>query len=135
MKMENTSMEFVTFDAQDVITTSGGPTGISFKVTGSLFDLDTGWQHSYDSYWVSPNHGFGDFAITDKGYSLTEGQYYTIAEGAEYEYTFNNNDSPDGSYTGWLRFKSGLTAGNTGAEEKTSLKEILSWLGVQNIIQ
>ena len=119
MKMMNAEMEFVTFDAQDVITTSGG---ISFKVTSSLFDLsDSEWSYFRDNpMWTN---GFPDFAITDKGRPLTDGQYYTIAEGANYYYTFNNDDG------GRLWFNTGLTAGNTGAEEKTTLSSIIEWLG------
>ncbi len=43
MRMQNASMEFVTFDAQDVIMTSGTPMAW-FKVTQSLVKDSTGYN-------------------------------------------------------------------------------------------
>ena len=45
MKIQNTEMEFVTFDAQDVITTSSTPKGPLAYATGYALYVGEGWYH------------------------------------------------------------------------------------------
>lgn len=136
MKMQKTEMEFVTFDARDVIATSNGPTSISFQVTEDLFDLEKGWifDNEYDSLWV-PAAGGGRFYIwdnTDGHRNLDIGEYYTIEQGAVYSTYFKT--WLEGDKTGDLSISSGLTRGNTGTPY-TSLKAIIDWLGTNGVPQ
>ena len=124
--MQNVEMEFVAFDAQDVIATSGDPAATFFKVTSGLFDPEDGWGYAGDkAKWQTDENDFNIYKnVTD---NLLGDHYYTITEGASYD-CFFSEPFPGAGKSGRLIFDSGLTEGKTGTEV-SNLSSILDWLG------
>ena len=120
MKMQNVEMEFVTFDAQDVITTSGQ---VYFSASVNSYDdtplnqLLTGDPASY----ASLNEDNTMFLESKSGKDLTgDWNWYKIngatkrTEDDSLYYTIDADGIMDKPKTG---------------DFKTTLKEIISWLG------
>lgn len=129
MRMQNTDMEFVAFDAQDVImtsTTGGGPANAWFKGVSSLVpeyakhfvgeDLQWAWANSTTGLNESISiyiNGEKSKHIGQEGesYQLTENSYYKKNGGSTYVFDATELGGADG----------------TGTQLNT-LDEITSWL-------
>ena len=127
MKMQNAEMEFVAFDAQDVIATSGGLTAM-FTVNKDLYTGPAGaadfkywatgawiWDNNQDHHqWLDINGGYPD-----------EGKTYILTEGVSY---YEGNVTTDTKEIGYLKLYE-VTEGTTANETLTSLAGIVKWLG------
>lgn len=119
--MQNAEMEFVTFDAQDVIATSGNPKTAMFTVSESLY---TGPYTSYDgSSWSArwSKTGGGQFGLQVAGYQNLDGRSFVMTPG-ETQYMFQESGSD--SILGIINAKEDSTADITLG----SLDAILDWL-------
>ena len=132
MKMQNAEMEFVAFDAQDVImtsTTGGGANAIKFVLS---YDLVTGYGSSDFATFGSPS-GNAIVWYTDEnkenplyvmhfaGLYPNLGDTVYLGADATVFYPYNNYYSIVTNAT---------TSEIDGAVEKSSLSEILDWLPI-----
>ena len=126
MKMMNIEMEFVAFDAQDVIATSGELTA-KFTVSGDLYsglgnvkDVtyagDGKWNFNGDHrqwLWVNESWAYP-----------TDGTTYILTAGvSSYEGYISNSDVWNCSLT-----LMDVTEGTTADVELNSLSDIVAWL-------
>ena len=120
MKMQNTEIEFVTFDAQDVIATSG-----EVCFAGSATDTN-GFPLGSALSWGMPygmgNDGTRDCVLYVKG-SIGEYAYYLVNSA-----TYNVIDEIIESDCCYYLDCVGVDTAPAGADIKDTYGSILSWL-------
>ena len=139
MKMQNAEMEFVAFDAQDVIATSGGLTDyygcytMMFNYMGSgFFSNNTKIMFTSDYAALGENFESGTKYDLITTYNLSSSTAYAVTgikrndTGFEFVYT-NESD--------FLANNPGASGNNLFSLAQTSVAEVLDWLVAnQNLI-
>ena len=128
MKMQNAEMEFVTFDAQDVVTTSGGPLTAKFTVSGDLYSglgNVTGVTYKGNGLWNYNSGNWQKLWVNDTYAYPTDGTTYILTEGVSfYDGFVSDNNVANRSLTLY-----DVTPGTTADTTLTSLSDIVKWLG------
>ncbi|MDO4983648.1 MAG: hypothetical protein Q4E35_08865 [Eubacteriales bacterium] len=125
MKMQSTEMEFVTFDAQDVIATSGGLTA-KFTVSGALYTGPNGaeeFEYKNNGTWGWEPVAY-QFLLINTG-KPDNGKTYILREGVSY---YEGNVATNINESGSLGLFN-VTEGTTADETLDSLAGIVEWLG------